>query len=414
MTSFHPTFNLVVALFLAVYLLETAAELLNLKTSRLPLPASLRDLQTPADQEKASLYLRDRVRLSVLKNTYFFALFWTLIQFHFFSRLQGFSLEMTSSPILQSFLFVAVLVVGQALLNLPFSIFSTFRIEELHQFNRTTPQTFISDFFKGALIATVLGGFIFWFLLQALSVFGDQAWFWMWVGYTLFQCLLVWIAPVTLLPLFLKLTPLKEGPLKNEIEAYSQKLNFELNGVWVCDASKRSAKSNAFFTGFGRFRRLVLFDTLIEKHSTAEIVSIVAHEAGHFKLGHIWKGTLLSAFSSLVVFYLIQQFIKNDFLYSNFEMRHLNDGIGMILAGLVINKILFFTAPLSSFFSRKNEYAADRFSAKTTGTTQPLIQGLKRLVTDNLGTLQHHPLYVILNDSHPPLPDRIKALDSIT
>jgi STE24 endopeptidase len=213
--------------------------------------------------------------------------------------------------------------------------------------------------------------------------------------------------------LFLKLSPLSEGSLKKAIEVYSEKQKFKLDGVWICDASKRSAKGNAFFTGFGRFRRLVLFDTLVEKHPEAVIVAIVAHEAGHFKLGHIWKTSLFSTLSSLVFLFLVQQLVGSPSLYHSFFMQPRNAGIGLVLAMLILNKAMFFISPLSAFFSRRNEYAADRFSVLTNGDKESLVNGLKRLVNDNLATLKHHPLYVILNDSHPPLPDRVKAVNAL-
>jgi STE24 endopeptidase len=313
---------------------------------------------------------------------------------------------------LQALYFVGLLALGQGILSIPFSAYSTFQIEAEYGFNRTTVGTFLGDLVKGAMVGAIIGGLLFAFIVQMLGHYGEHAWLAIWIGYTAFQFFLVWIAPVALLPLFLKLTPMKEGPLLSAIESYSQKQSFKLDGVWVCDASKRSAKSNAFFTGFGRFRRLVLFDTLIEKHPPEEIVAVVAHEAGHFKLGHIWKTSVLSAFSSLIFFFVVQKLTEMGSLYTAFEMNSANIGIGLVLAILVLSKILFFVSPLRAYISRRNEFAADRFSVQTTGDAASLVRGLKRLVTENLATLQHHPLYVILHDSHPPLPDRLKPLST--
>ncbi len=401
-----------VFLFLSVFLLESVSRILNIRTSLLPLPASLADLQSPAEQQKASDYLKERVVFGVIKDSFFLLIFFMLLKSGFFGGLQIYAEQATDSPILQAMLFAGILGIGQTVLSTPFSAYSTFKIEEKYGFNRTTIAIFLGDLVKGLLLGAILGGLLLAFVVKMLGTFGDQAWINIWLGYTAFQLFLVWLAPVTLLPLFLKLSPLSEGPLKTAIESYSKKQSFKLDGAWVCDASKRSAKSNAFFTGFGKFRRLVLFDTLIEKHPESEIVAIVAHEAGHFKLGHIWKLTLFSIVSSLVFFFMIQQLVDTPSLYYAFLGRPGNLGVGLIFAIIVLNKALFFVSPISAYFSRRNEFAADRFSVETTGDPGALISGLKRLVTANMATLQHHPLYVILHDSHPPLPDRIKPLEA--
>ncbi len=397
-----------ISLFIAVDLIETLAQYLNLRASKIPLSSELRELQSPSDQLRASQYMKDRIRMGIIKRTLFLAVFIALIKLSCFETLQELVVQSSNSPLIQSLLFVVALLVGQAILNIPFQTYSTFVIEAKYGFNRTTIGIFISDLLKGALVGGLLGGLVFAFIVRMLTNHGDQAWWMIWLGYTGFQFLLVWIAPITLLPLFLKLTPLSEGPLRAAIESYSQKQTFKLDGVWVCDASKRSAKSNAFFTGFGKFRRLVLFDTLIERHPPEEIVAIVAHEAGHFKLGHIWKLSIFSALSSLLFFYVIQKLISWDALYLSFGATKMNMGIGLTFAAILVNKALYFLSPIGAYFSRRNEYAADRFSVQTTGDAASLVNGLKRLVNENLATLNHHPLSVILHDSHPPLPDRIK------
>jgi STE24 endopeptidase len=411
METFFNTHTLV-ALFILVYFIEAMAKYLNFKTSQAPLPPELRDLQTPDAQLKASQYLRERIILATLRDAFFLILFLVLLTQGFFGWLQNFAFGLSPSILIQSLVFAGVLIAGQSLLEIPFSAYSTFKIESRYGFNRTSVVTFTGDLVKGAVVGGILGGLIFSFIVYMLGTFGEHSWIAIWLGYTALQFFLVWIAPVALLPLFLKLSPLPDGELLTAINAYSEKQSFKLDGVWVCDASKRSAKSNAFFTGFGKFRRLVLFDTLIEKHSQDEIVAIVAHEAGHFKLGHIWQLSLFSGLSTLVFFFLIQQMVGSDALYHTFKTQNTNVGIGLVLATIVIGKLGFFFSPIRSYFSRRNEYAADHFSLKTTGDARALADGLKRLVTDNLATLQHHPLYVILHDSHPPLPDRLKPLQN--
>jgi STE24 endopeptidase len=403
--------SLLAALFIAVFVIDALADFLNLRTARQPLPASLQTVQTPEQQKRAAEYLADRVRLGLLRGAWMLGVTLALLYGGFFGWLEQAVAGWTDSPLLQSLFYAAVIMSGRALLQLPFAAFSTFRVEEKYGFNRTTVSTFIGDRVKGLLIGGVLGGLLFAFVIHAYSHWGENAFLKIWAGYTAFQFFLVWLAPVTLLPLFLKLQPLPEGDLKNEIERYRTKLDFKLDGAWVCDASKRSAKSNAFFTGFGRFRRLVLFDTLIANHPKEEITAIVAHEAGHFKLGHIWKMSVTSTLTSLLLFYVIQKLIATPSLYEAFRAQPGQVGIGLVLAMMLIDQVQFFFSPLSSYFSRRNEYAADRFSVETTGDAGSMARALKRLVSDNLSTLQHHPLYVILHDSHPPLPDRVAALE---
>jgi STE24 endopeptidase len=405
---------MLIALFSAVYGIESLSHLLNLKTSRKPLPGALQDMQTPADQARATQYLKDRIVLSLVKDGFFLLVFIVLLTGGWFGTFQLMAEHSSSSLLIQAMIFAGVLGLGQGILSIPFSAYSTFKIEAQYGFNRTTLGVFFGDLIKGAVLGAILGGVLFAFIVQMLGTFGGHAWLAMWLGYSVFQFFIVWIAPVTILPLFLKLSPMPKGELLSAIEAYSQKQSFKLDGVWVCDASKRSAKSNAFFTGFGKFRRLVLFDTLIAKHPPAEIVAIVAHEAGHFKLGHIWKSSIISACTSLIFFVLVQKLVEADFLYEVFGTTRGNIGIGLVLAGILISKALFFFSPFRAYLSRRNEFAADRFSWETTGDKMSLVSGLKRLVTENMATLQHHPLYVIFHDSHPPLPDRIKPLTQVS
>jgi STE24 endopeptidase len=402
--------NVLIFLFAVVYSTDALSRFLNIRSSRLPLPAQMSDLQTPIDQKRASEYLSEKTVLNTLKDFFFLILFAILLKNGFFEALRVTAIEFTSSTLGQSLIFVGALALGQAILALPFSVWSTFKIEAHYGFNRTSIQTFFGDLIKAAVVGAILGGLLFSFVVWMLQIYETKAWIAIWAGYTAFQFFIIWLAPVTILPLFLKLSPLSEGTLKDAIDAYSKKQSFKLDGAWVCDASKRSAKSNAFFTGFGKFRRLVLFDTLIAKHTEAEIVAIVAHEAGHFKLGHIWKLSIFSAISTLVFFALVQYLVSTQSLYNAFGTQASNTGIGLVLAFIVLNKILFFFSPIGSYFSRKNEYAADQFSIATTGDPQSLASGLKRLVNENLATLQHHPLYIFLHDSHPPLPDRLRPI----
>jgi STE24 endopeptidase len=310
----------------------------------------------------------------------------------------------------------------KALIDLPFAWKSTFSIESKYGFNRTTPRTFALDRVKGAIVGLLLVSPILAFAIWMLETTGDRAWLLIWAGYTAFQFFLLFVAPIAILPLFLKLTPLPEGELKKAIEAYASKQTFKLDGVYVCDASKRSTKTNAFFTGFGKFRRLVLFDTMISKiddptttperrsELIAEIVAITAHEAGHFRLGHIWKGTLVSTAVTAGVLFLAQRLLESPELYLAFGLFPPHPAYGLPLAVMLLGKVGFFGAFAANYFSRANEFAADRFSVETYGDREALVRGLKNLYRENLAILVQHPLFTALFASHPPFLPRTEAI----
>jgi STE24 endopeptidase len=324
---------------------------------------------------------------------------------------------------------VAILSGAKSLIDLPFAWISTFRIEAKYGFNRTTVGTFIGDRVKGAILGLLLLAPILAFAIWMLETAGDRAWFLIWAGYTVFQFFLLFIAPIAILPLFLKLAPLPDGELKTAIEAYVAKQTFRLDGVYVCDASKRSTKTNAFFTGFGKFRRLVLFDTMIAKlhpadsaldapettperrtELIAEIVAITAHEAGHFQLGHIWKGALVSTVASALVLFLAQRILESPEFYLAFGIFPPYPAYGLPLAVMLLGKLGFFAAFAANSFSRRNEYAADRFSVQTYGDREALIRGLRHLYRENLAILVQHPFFTALFASHPPLLPRTDAI----
>lgn len=392
------------------------ADLLNLASASRPLETSQRDFQSEEAQSKALDYLKDRLKLSWIRETLQLALFLFLLYRGIYGLLGAYSYSVsmpTKNPWTSYFptlLFAVLASVPAAILSLPFDIISTFKIEAKHGFNRTDVKTFITDRLKGAFISALLLMAIGAILFTALWLFGHEAWLFAWVAFMAFQFFLVWLAPKVILPLFMKLSPLPDGELKTGIEAYARKENFSLDGVFVCDASKRSAKTNAFFTGIGSSRRLVLFDTLIEKHPIEEILAVVAHEAGHFKLGHIWKNVLVAGIFSGLFLFLLQTLAFEPATFEAFRVPVLHFGVGFTLASWLLMKTAFFTSAFSSGMSRKFEYEADAFAILTTGKREPMMAALKRLGTDNLAVVNPHPFWVWLHASHPPLPARVRAI----
>lgn len=414
-------------LWFFVFAVERIAELLQYQAASKPYPESLSEIQSPAEHEKALAYLGERNRIGWIRETLTLLIFFGVLASGAFGAAAEIAERVSPAAWIRSTLFVVLLSSAKSLIDFPLDWISTFKIEAKYGFNRTTLQTFITDRAKGALIGLLLLAPILAFAMWILEMKGDRAWLLIWAGYTFFQFALLFIAPIAILPLFLKLTPLPEGELKDAIDAYVAKQTFKLGGVYVCDASKRSTKTNAFFTGFGKFRRLVLFDTMIAKldpkadttperrrELISEIVAITAHEAGHFRLGHIWKSTLVTSVVTAGALFLAQRLLETPELYLAFGLFPPQPAYGLPLAILLLGKLGFFGAFAANYFSRSNEYAADRFSVETYGDREALIRGLKVLYQENLAILVQHPLFTALFASHPPLLPRADAIRGIS
>ena len=301
-------------------------------------------------------------------------------------------------------------MLASQILSIPFSIYSTFVIEEKYGFNLTTAKTFILDIIKSWFLTALIGGIIFAVILWFFDRTGNMAWVYCWIVVVIFQIVLTFIAPVVILPLFNKFYPLEDGELKTSIESYAKSQDFKLKGVFKMDASKRSTKSNAFFTGFGKYRRIVLFDTLIKKHTVDELVSILAHEMGHYKKKHILKSIIISIITTGLMFFILSLFINNEGLFQAFKMENTSIYASLFFFAFLYSPINMFISILSSILSRKHEYEADTYASETYGKFESMISALKKLTVDNLSNLTPHPLKVFLSYSHPPVLERIQSL----
>jgi STE24 endopeptidase len=314
------------------------------------------------------------------------------------------------NEIFRGLAYIGILMIGNSIISLPFSIYSTFVIEEKFGFNKTTVKTFILDLLKGLLLAVLLGGIVLGAILYIFNILGEFAWLWGWLAVTLFTLILQFIAPTWIMPLFNKFTPLEEGELKDSIMNYAKKVNYSLKNLFVMDGSKRSAKSNAFFTGFGKNKRIALFDTLINNHTVAELVAVLAHEIGHYKKKHILQGMLISIIHSGIIFYLLSLFLKQEGLYQAFFMDNMSVYTGLLFFGMLYSPIEMILSIFMNILSRKNEFEADAFASKTIENKEDMINALKKLSKDNLSNLTPHPFYVFLNYSHPTVLERISAI----
>ncbi len=392
------------------YFLDLVTNLLNLRSLRGELPQEFEGIFDADEYRKSQEYTRVRTRFGLFTATVSLAatlIFWFAGGFNVIDLLVR---NWLLNPIFTGLIYIGLLIALRSILGLPFSIYSTFVIEERFGFNKTTPKTFIMDILKGLALAIVLGGPLLIALLFFFDYAGAFAWMYCWVGTTLFTLFVQFIAPTWIMPLFNKFTPMEDGELRQSITDYAQKVKFPLRGIFVMDGSKRSTKSNAFFTGFGKNKRIALFDTLIQRHTVSELVSVLAHEIGHYKKKHILKGMVISILHMGIVFYLLSIFLSHSGLFDAFYMAHQSVYAGLIFFGMLFAPIELVLSVFMQIFSRRNEFAADRFAAETIGDAGPMIEALKKLSLHNLSNLRPHPLYVFLNYSHPPVLQRIEAL----
>ncbi|MDZ7698304.1 MAG: M48 family metallopeptidase [Deltaproteobacteria bacterium] len=317
---------LIIILFILIgeYLLEVLVDILNVRHLKTELPEAFSDVYDPKQYRKSQAYLKETTRFGIFINSVVTPLTIAFILLGGFNLVDRFARSFDLSMIPTGLIFAGALMLLPQLLSIPFSIYSTFVIEEKYGFNKTTPKTFILDILKSWALVLLIGGVLFSGILWFFEKTGPVAWLYCWMAVTIFQLFLMFIAPVVIMPIFNKFIPLKEGDLKKAIEDYARAQKFKMKGVFSMDGSKRSTKSNAFFTGFGRFRRIVLFDTLIEKHETDELVSILAHEMGHYKKRHILKSLIISVLSMGLMFYILSIFINNRALFDAFQMDHVS------------------------------------------------------------------------------------------
>jgi STE24 endopeptidase len=410
---------IIVTLVVLDYLLGVSSDWLNVRSMATTVDEEFKGWYDEDKYSKAQSYLRESTRLDLVTSTFMVLITLAMILLGGFRILDSWVRTMGWGMVPTGLLFGGVLLVGSQVLQLPFSWYSTFVLEERYGFNRTTIATFIQDRIKGLLLTMVLGGALFAGVLWFFASAGSSAWLYAWLMVTVVQLVLIYVAPVVILPLFNKFTPLEEGSLKQRLLNYAQKEGFLLKGIFTMDGSRRSTRSNAYFTGFGRWRRIVLFDTLIEKHSEDELVSVLAHEVGHYKRKHITKHLVVSLVETGFMFYVLSLFLTQAGLYEAFGVKMAPVGgqpplyAGMVFFGFLYAPIQMVLSVVGNIISRRHEYEADAFAVETVGTPEAMISALKRLSVDNLSNLSPHPFKVFMEYSHPPVLFRIAAIRKI-
>ena len=394
------------------FILDLVSESLNLKALKKQLPSEFEGVYDEVTYSRSQEYTKVRTRFGFITSIFDLVVLLTFWFSGGFNWLDQLIRSWGFGELVTGLLFIVLLMLAKSILSLPFSIYSTFVIEERFGFNKTTPKTFISDLLKGLLLGAVIGLPLLAGILAFFMFTGEWAWLFAWLAVTFFTLVMQYVAPTWIMPLFNTFTPLEDGELRAAIEDYTAKVNFPLQGLFVIDGSKRSSKSNAFFTGFGKNKRVALYDTLIENHTIPELVAVLAHEIGHYKKKHIIKGMLISIVHTGVLFFLLSIFLHSEGLFDAFYMQEMSVYAGLIFFGMLYAPIEMILSVFMQMSSRKHEYEADAFAAETTGNAADMISTLKKLSKDNLSNLTPHPFYVFLNYSHPPVLQRIEALKS--
>lgn len=384
---------------------------LNLKHNPTQLPEELSDLYTDEEYTKSQTYRKTTGNFSLITSSLSFVVTLILIATGSFATITDAVNAYVTHPIWQALAFFAVLMVANDILSLPFQLYSTFVIEERFGFNKTTPMLFITDKLKGYLVGGILGGLLGFTLLYLVSVMQQQFWIYFWGIISAFMLFMNMFYTSLIMPLFNKLTPLEDGELRTAIEQYCQKVDFPLTNLFVIDGSKRSTKANAFFSGMGARKKIVLYDTLIKNHSIEELVAVLAHEVGHYKKKHIPLSMAISVLQTGLVLFILSWFIFNPALSQALGAQSLNIALNLMAYGFLYSPISMMISLLMNVLSRKNEYEADDY-ARTTYNGEALATALKKLSTDNLSNLTPHPAYVFFYYSHPPLLARLRAMRS--
>lgn len=410
----EPTTILYIILAISIfsYVFEQVLDYLNLNAQRKDLPEDIAAFYDREKYYKSLNYHRERTKFGFITAAFSFSLSLLMLVFAGFGMLDTFLRHYLNNEIALALTFFAILILASDILTLPFQWYSTFVIEEKFGFNKTTLKTFIVDKLKGYALGALIGGLLVSVLIYLIQQIGPAFWIWFGVMAAAFVLFINMFYTSLIVPLFNTLTPLPGGELKTSIESFARKINFPLDNIFVMDGSKRSAKANAFFSGIGKKKKIVLYDTLIANHTTEELVAVLAHEVGHFKKKHIVWSYLLSVIQIFFTLFILSLMVFNKDLSialgGTQQAIHLN----LLAFGILFSPISGITGLLMSLYSRKNEFEADAY-ARQTYSGKALADALKKLSVDSLSNLYPHPVYVFFHYSHPPLLKRLKAIQSV-
>jgi len=405
-------FIIFIVIIVSNFALEQIANYLNAKHYKDTLPAELESVYSVEKYAKSQEYNQVNYKFSLFQSFLSFVLLLLFIFFRGFKWLDVFVRHYTQNEIYVSLLYFGILFLASTIISLPFSYYHTFVIEERFGFNKMTRALFIKDTLKSLVLSIVLGGIILVAVLWFYKSFSNTFWLYTWAFIAIFSLFMNLFYTKLIVPLFNKLTPLEEGSLKETLEDFAKKVAFNLEAIFLIDGSKRSTKANAYFSGFGKTKKVVLYDTLLNDLSEDEIAAILAHEIGHYKKKHIIYNLILSLLLTGVTLYLLSLFINNPILAQAIGLDKPSFHIGIIIFMILYTPISVITGLMMNILSRKFEYQADDF-AKKHGYSVDLITSLKKLSVKSLSNLTPHKFYVFLNYSHPTLFQRIQNLKKL-
>ena len=402
-------FLLLIGLVIAGFVLEQLLSFLNNRSRAKDIPPSMKDIYPGDKYLKYRSYRQESYRFGVLSSWFSFLLIVIMISFGF-AELDEWVSTLSDSALLQSLLFFAVLGLASDLLSTPFDVYDTFVIEQKWGFNRITPRLYISDKLKSWLLGAILGGGMLSLVIWLYILAGTSFWWMAWVVISLFSVLFTLFYSSLIVPLFNRQTPLEEGELRSKLNELAFNTGFSVSNIYVIDGSKRSSRSNAYFSGFGSRKRIVLYDTLIQNHTADEIMAVVAHEIGHYRKRHILKGLIFSVLQTGLILFLFSLIIDNQLIYKALGSERMSFHLGLIVFFVLYSPVSAIISLGGNYISRQHEFEADYF-AKSFTSGASLAKALRKLASENMADLTPHPLYVLFHYSHPPLADRLKRLE---
>ena len=410
---------IIISLVIFNYLFSNLLDYINHRNWKDEIPNELKDFYDKEKYKKAKNYALSKNKISLFSSSLSFLLVISLIVFNGYGIIDQFvnsnifksfeSLQI-SSNFIQSGVFFLILFILNSIISIPFSYYNTFVIEEKFGFNKTTKLTFFIDIIKSTLLSFFIGGILLFLTLYLYENLNDGFWLWLWIGLSLLMILINMFYADLIVPIFNKLTPLDDGELRNKIEKYSKDVGYLLKNIFVIDGSKRSTKANAFFSGLGPRKTIALYDTLIEKHTVNELVAVLAHEVGHFKKKHIFSGLIMSIIQIGIMSFFFELCLKLPEISIALGGLESSFHLGLVGFSIIFSPISILSGIIMNYNSRKNEFEADAY-AKETFNGKDLSLALKKLSVDSLSNIYPHPLYVFFHYSHPPLIQRLRALN---
>ncbi|MGD9995116.1 MAG: M48 family metallopeptidase [Salinivirgaceae bacterium] len=406
---YNTLFYLILGILVVEFVLDRVLDWLNSTFRDKPIPKELQGIYDDEKYLKQQNYAKENSRFELLSSVFSFAMLFIFLLLGGFGWLHYQLEPHINQPLVLGLAFFGVLFLASDFVGIPFEWYHTFKIEQKFGFNTTSPKLFISDKLKSYLITAVLGGLLYALLFTIYQKTQEMFWIYAWVVIVLFMLFMTMFYSKLIVPLFNKQKPLADGDLKNMIESYATKAGFKISNIFEIDGSKRSTRANAYFTGLGAKKRIVLYDTLLKELNHDELVAVLAHEVGHYKMKHTLLGLVLSTAQVGLMLFILSLFITEPALAQALGVEQPVFHISLIAFSLIYSPVSTLSGLLMNWISRKHEYQADAFAGKTY-TTESLISALKKLATNNLSNLTPHPFYVKVNYSHPTLLDRIRAL----